>query len=205
MSGFIATRHSTVARTLAALLAFAALGPAVAQESPRTLKWADLVPPAKVGAKAASPKSFLANRPKDASPVPGGIGAVPGTEHNPQIAEGKWLAPGALPQPGAGTPPDVVEALDGQRVTIGGYVVPLDFDATKVKEFLLVPFVGACIHVPPPPSNQLVYVKHEPGFEVKASFDPVWVTGKMQAKIAFTGLAEAGYSIQAEKVESRKE
>lgn len=163
-------------------------------DAPRALKWADLVPPP-AGPKPGGLKSFLANRPKD--------GGNP--NHDPQISEGRWLSPGALPQPGAGEPPAVVEALDGQRVRIGGYVVPLDFDATKVREFLLVPFVGACIHVPPPPPNQLVYVKSETGFEVKGSFDPVWVTGRMQTKIAFTGLAEAGYSLDADLIETRAE
>jgi hypothetical protein len=100
-------------------------------------------------------------------------------------------------------PAPVVAALDGKRVRIGGYVVSLDFDATKVKEFLLVPFVGACIHVPPPPANQIVYVKSEPGFEVTGMFDPVWVTGVLKATTAHTGLAEAGYSLVADKVEHR--
>lgn len=179
--------------TLAAfVLAFHLASPVAAQDAPQPLKWADLVPPVTT---PVAPRSFLANRPKD--------GGNP--NHDPQVAEGRWLSPGALPQPGAGQPPAIVEALDGKRVKIGGYVVPLDFDATKVKEFLLVPFVGACIHVPPPPANQLVYVKSDAGFEVKGSFDPVWVTGKMQTKIAFTGLAEAGYSLEAEKVEMRSE
>ena len=173
---------------LAALLSSAA---AVAQDTPQSLKWADLVPQA---AAPATPRSFLANRPKGSA----------GQSHDPQVTEGRWLSAGAQPQASAG-PPAVVEALDGKRVRLGGYVVPLDFDATKVKEFLLVPFVGACIHVPPPPANQLVYVKSEQGFDVKGSFDPVWVTGRMQTKVAFTGLAEAGYSLDAEKVEARAE
>ena len=80
----------------------------------------------------------------------------------------------------APTPPPVVAELDGKRVHIGGYVVPLDFDATTVKEFLLVPFVGACIHVPPPPANQIIYVKTEKGFEVAGQFDPVTVTGTIK-------------------------
>ena len=162
---------------------------AVAQDVPQSLKWADLLPAATA---PAAPKSFLANRPKTGAP-----------DHT-VIPEGRWLSPGAGPQASAG-PPAVVETLDGKRVKLGGYVVPLDFDATKVKEFLLVPFVGACIHVPPPPANQLVYVRSEQGFDVKGSFDPVWVTGKMQTKVAFTGLAEAGYSLEAEKVEARAE
>jgi uncharacterized protein len=167
--------------------------PVAAQQAPQSLKWADLVPPAAVSApQPGGLKSFLASRPKSSSP-----------DHT-AVPEGRWLSPGTQPQASAG-PPAVVDARDGRRVKIGGYVVPLDFDATKVKEFLLVPFVGACIHVPPPPPNQLVYVKSETGFDVKGTFDPVWVTGKMQTKVAFTGLAEAGYSLEAEKVEARSE
>ena len=61
-----------------------------------------------------------------------------------------------------------------------------------------MPFVGACIHVPPPPANQIVYVKSEKGFEVAGQFDPVWVTGTLKTETAFTGLADAGYTIDAE-------
>ena len=100
-------------------------------------------------------------------------------------------------------PAPLVQGLDGKRVHIGGYVVPLDFEATRIKEFLLVPFVGACIHVPPPPANQIIYVKSEQGFDVQVVFDPVWVTGSLKVTPAFTGLAEAGYSLNAEKVEAR--
>lgn len=108
-------------------------------------------------------------------------------------------------QPGNDQPPRVVTALNGTRVKIGGYVVPLDFESTTVKEFLLVPFVGACIHVPPPPANQIVYVKTDKGFEVQGTFDPVTVTGTIKTETAFTGIADAGYSINAETVEPRKE
>ena len=165
--------------------------PVQAEDAPRSLKWADLIP-ASAAPAAGGLKSFLANRPKSSSP-----------DHT-AIPEGRWLSPGAQPQSGT-APAPVVEALDGQRVRIGGYVVPLDFDATKVKEFLLVPFVGACIHVPPPPANQIVYVRSEAGFDVKGSFDPVWVTGRLNATQTFTGLAETGYSLEAETVEARAE
>lgn len=55
--------------------------------------------------------------------------------------------------------PVIDQALNGKRVEIDGYVVPLEFEATRVKEFLLVPYVGACIHVQSPPTNQIIYVK----------------------------------------------
>ena len=109
----------------------------------------------------------------------------------------------SVPQKTSDIPPALVADLDGARVHIGGYIVPLDFDATRVKEFLLVPFVGACIHVPPPPANQIVYVKIEKGFDVQGTFDPVWVTGTLKVVSAVTGLAEAGYTLEAEKVEAR--
>ena len=104
-----------------------------------------------------------------------------------------------------GDAPAVVTELDGKHVRIGGYVVPLDFEATSIKEFLLVPFVGACIHVPPPPPNQIIYVKTAKGFDVAGSFDPVYVTGTLKVASQYTGLAETGYTIDAEKVEMRKE
>ena len=80
----------------------------------------------------------------------------------------------------------------------------MDFEATKVKEFLLVPFVGACIHVPPPPANQIVYVKVESGFDVGGTFDPITVTGTLKTTTAFTGLADAGYTLDAETVTAIK-
>lgn len=176
---------------LGAAVLVAASG-AKAEDAAKALKWADLIPVSAAPKKAAGLKSFLANRPKSSSP-----------DHT-AIPEGRWMAPGARDTATA-APAPVVEALNGERVKIGGYVVPLDFDATKVKEFLLVPFVGACIHVPPPPANQIVYVKSEAGFDVKGSFDPVWVTGKLKTTHSVTGLAETGYSLDAEKVEVRPE
>jgi hypothetical protein len=53
----------------------------------------------------------------------------------------------------------IVEDLNGRIVRMPGYLLPLDVIGAKVTEFLLVPYIGACIHVPPPPPNQIVYVK----------------------------------------------
>jgi hypothetical protein len=167
--------------------------PAIASAAaPRILKWRELVPPA-VADAPPKPKPFFAGAaPKD------------DTAHPQALAEGKFMSMKRR-QPGNDRPPALVKELDGQRVSIGGYVVPLDFDSTTVKEFLLVPFVGACIHVPPPPANQIVYVKAEKGFELAETFDPVTVVGTMKTTVAFTGLADAGYTLEAETVERRKE
>jgi uncharacterized protein len=96
-------------------------------------------------------------------------------------------------------------AINGHAIRIAGFMVPLEWGKHEVKEFLLVPYFGACIHVPPPPANQIIYVKVEKGFDVQGSFDPVTVTGTIKADTAFTGLADAGYSMNADSVEIRKE
>jgi hypothetical protein len=164
-----------------------------AVETPIELKWAQLIPTV----PDARPKSFLSGRPSTLIDPANPQGGVPLAPVQP---EGRWMSGPA--QRGESRAP-VVTDFDGKRVRIGGYVVSLDFDATKVKEFLLVPFVGACIHVPPPPANQIVYVKSDQGFDVSGMFEPVWVTGTLRVSTAFTGLAEAGYTLEAEKVEHR--
>jgi hypothetical protein len=49
--------------------------------------------------------------------------------------------------------------LDGVAIRLPGYLVPLDESGNGIKEFLLVPYFGACIHTPPPPANQIVLVQ----------------------------------------------
>ena len=95
----------------------------------------------------------------------------------------------------------VVKELDGLMVKLPGFVVPLQHDGDKVSEFLLVPYFGACIHVPPPPSNQTVYVTTEEGQATKqALFDTVWVTGKISAEWTGSEMGDAGYTLQASEV-----
>ncbi len=74
------------------------------------------------------------------------------------------------------------EALVGETVRIPGYVLPLEFADRKAVEFLLVPSVGACIHTPPPPANQLVHVRYPQGVKVNGLYDPVWVSGQIAAQ-----------------------
>jgi hypothetical protein len=181
-----------------ALIVLSAPSLATQSEAPLELSWAKLMPPV-IPSEIMKSKSFLAG----ATPFVSN-GSEPPPAPPPTADDQPWLSSRRL-QPGAGGHVGVVTALNGKRVHIGGYVVPLDFDATTVKEFLLVPYVGACIHVPPPPPNQIIYVKTDKGFEVGGSFDPVYVTGTIKTESQYTGLAETGYSIEAEKVETRSE
>ena len=99
---------------------------------------------------------------------------------------------------------DVIEELDGEKISIRGYLVPLDFEATDAKAFVLVPFIGACVHVPPPPPNQVIFIEYEKGLAMKALEENMWtpfrVTGIMRAVPAKTELADVGYQMVASSV-----
>lgn len=109
----------------------------------------------------------------------------------------------------------IVEELNGQRVRIPGYLLPLEMSDTKVKEFLLVPYMGACIHVPPPPPNQIVHVKivQKEGYRVKTMYEPVWVSGEISVKSMVKDLylvdgstgVNIGYTMQANRIEPYKQ
>jgi hypothetical protein len=73
-----------------------------------------------------------------------------------------------------------VPELAGQFLALPGFVLPLEYDGKKVTEFLLVPWVGACIHTPPPPPNQMVHVIAKTPFETKGMFEAVTITGVMK-------------------------
>ncbi|MBQ0783184.1 MAG: DUF3299 domain-containing protein, partial [Amphritea sp.] len=95
----------------------------------------------------------------------------------------------------------VVQEMDGKMIRIPGFVVPLVEEGLKVTEFFLVPYFGACIHVPPPPSNQMLYVTFEPGTNVENLYDAIWITGKLSVDRVSNDLGAAGYKVEAFKIE----
>lgn len=99
----------------------------------------------------------------------------------------------------------VVDGLDGKRIRIPGFVVPLESDGEAIHEFLLVPYFGACIHVPPPPANQLIHVM--PDQEIPAAWNmvPVWVSGILTVARFNSELGSAGYQMRGIRVEEYKE
>lgn len=103
------------------------------------------------------------------------------------------------PQQSANAP--VVQALDNQQVKLPGYIVPLEVsEEGRTTEFLLVPYYGACIHVPPPPSNQIVHIFSEMGVRVEDLYQPYWIEGRIQVKASSSELADTGYQMEAEKI-----
>lgn len=108
---------------------------------------------------------------------------------SPVFHEGQSLAQAEPDAP-------VVESFNGQEVKIPGFVVPLEGDDETLTEFLLVPYFGACIHVPPPPSNQIVYVKFEDGVPVDSLYDAVWIHGVLSTEGWSGDVASVGYSMK---------
>jgi uncharacterized protein len=97
--------------------------------------------------------------------------------------------------------PSPALALQGKQVSIPGFMVPLEDDDNEVTEFLLVPYAGACIHTPPPPPNQMVYVKMDHNSKVKMSFvDPIIVTGELKISTIISPYGDVSYTLTGENV-----
>lgn len=159
---------------LAVLLALAA---PFAAADVRELQWSELIP-------------------ADAPPPP-----PPVAMHNlSQLADA--LAAEAGPAAAQQSPAEpVVKELDGVQVKLPGYIVPLEVgEDGRVTEFLLVPYFGACIHVPPPPSNQIVHATSELGVKVDELYQPFWIEGPLKVEHASSELADAGYRMEAQKI-----
>ena len=97
----------------------------------------------------------------------------------------------------------VTAALDGQVIKMPGYALPLESTNKAVSKFLLVPYVGACIHTPAPPPNQLVVVDLKTPYKVENLYDPIWITGRLSVKSGKEALnfidgatdVESGYAL----------
>lgn len=92
------------------------------------------------------------------------------------------------------------EGLVGQKVRLPGFVVPLEDSAEGMKEFLLVPYFGACIHSPPPPANQIVHIVPKTPAKGLRSMDAVWIHGVMSVERTDSYMGMAGYRIEAQEV-----
>jgi hypothetical protein len=98
----------------------------------------------------------------------------------------------------------VNDALDGVYIRMPGFVVPFDLSAAGVTEFMLVPYVGACLHTPPPPANQLVHVRTTDPWPCDEQWDPVWVTGTLRTQMQSTNRGETMYALTADHIEYYK-
>ncbi|NUU00950.1 DUF3299 domain-containing protein [Herbaspirillum robiniae] len=92
-------------------------------------------------------------------------------------------------------------AMEGRAVRLPGFVVSLDREGEALKEFLLVPYFGACIHVPPPPANQIIHVKSAKAVKDVRTMDAVWISGVIKVERSDSSMGASGYSMTAVKVE----
>ena len=145
---------------------------------PRELTWSEMVP-------------------KDAPPQP----AQQAPMHDlSQLADALAAESGPAAQQQSPDAP-VVQTLDGERIKLPGYIVPLDVtEEGRVTEFLFVPYFGACIHVPPPPSNQIVHVTAEMGVLMDALYQPFWIEGPLKVGAHSSEMGTAGYQMAADKI-----
>jgi hypothetical protein len=151
--------------------------------APRVIRWPELVPP------GWDPMVVLREKNKDR-------GATPLTDFGPgalqMMREMREIWDNA---------PLNVE-MDGALVKLPGYVVPLEEVQGALKEFLLVPYFGACIHSPPPPANQIVHVVADRPARGVRSMDVVWVSGRLHARRQDSYMGKSGYHLQASKIEA---
>ncbi|MGC4028476.1 MAG: DUF3299 domain-containing protein [Steroidobacteraceae bacterium] len=96
----------------------------------------------------------------------------------------------------------VNESLDGQTVRLEGYIVPLELGPNgKITEFFLASYVGACIHVPPPPPNQMVYARVPAGQQLGSIYDAYAVTGVLHTHVKVVKLAGSAYTFDVLRIE----
>ncbi len=93
------------------------------------------------------------------------------------------------------------DSLNGAYIKMPGFIIPMELSSAGVTEFLLVPYVGACIHTPPPPANQLVMVTTENPWPSEDLWEAVWVTGRMNTQLQSTVYGQTGYAITADEME----
>lgn len=97
---------------------------------------------------------------------------------------------------------DVNPELLGKRILLPGFVVPTAYNEDRlVTEFFLVPFFGACIHVPPPPPNQIIYITYEAGLRLDNMSEAYYVVGELNGQVVRHDLADSAYRMEAEQIE----
>ena len=133
---------------------------------------------------------------------------MPDISHDTPEAESGFYVPGGLRSTDKNLPAvmysaQTVTALDGTKILLGGYPVPLETNEQgRFVEFFLVPYPGACIHVPPPPPNQIVLIRYAKGIDLADIYQPLWVEGTLRIEVSSNQLADSAYTITAQRVEA---
>ncbi len=156
----------------------------------RDVEWTDLMPEDDLQA--------LLNPPQDIMDIPDGseMDQISGQISNAiaQASDSRYQQ--------ALTSTRVVEAMNDQLIRIPGFIVPIDFDDKQMTtRFFLVPYFGACIHVPPPPPNQILLVDYPKGIKVDELYDPFHISGRLKTSMFQHEMATSAYLLEAADVQ----
>ena len=160
----------------------------------RTVEWVDLMPKEDLDALLAPP-SYVTDvedgsfEDEISNQIQNAIGAAGDDRYQQALASTR-----------------IIPEMEGQAIRIPGFIVPLEFsDEQTITQFFLVPFFGACIHVPPPPPNQIIFVNYPKGLKLDALYDPFWISGVLRTTLVENEMATAAYSMQMQSFEAYTE
>ncbi len=155
----------------------------------KTLDWTDLMP--------SDDLEALLNPPEYVSEVAEGtVGDQPAGMLKSGITEPKDRYQQAL------ISSSVRPELDGTDIRIAGYLVPVDYnDDQQATAFFAVPFFGACLHLPPPPPNQIILVHSEQGVDIDDIYTPYWLSGELNTGLLENDIAESAYTMTLQQYE----
>lgn len=95
----------------------------------------------------------------------------------------------------------IVDKFDGKSIRMPGFIVPIEIDDNqKVTQFFIVPYFGACLHMPPPPPNQMIFVHFSTGIELSSLYDAFWFEGVLTIDTTDSELGKSAYSMLLNKV-----
>ena len=171
-----------------------AVFPSASAESYKTIDWTELLPDSDLDALTQGPE-IMHNTPE--VPV-----------ESPIANQARQAANNDFEKALVST--RVRPEFDKQSIRIPGFIVPLEFDeAQQVTEFFLVPYYGACIHVPPPPPNQLIHVVYPKGFKLDDLYLPFWIEGALHTRLikktVSGGDAVSAYAMTVDSIEMYQE
>lgn len=156
-----------------------------------TLQWTDLMP--------EDDLEVLLNPPESIYDIPEGseYDVIP----EPMALDQSALTPEEQRYYEALSSTRIKEEFHQQRVRIPGFIVPLEYDIHQtITSFFLVPFFGACIHVPPPPPNQIIYASYERGIQLDVLYDAFYITGTLHTELITNDLATAAYTMVVDEI-----
>lgn len=160
----------------------------------KTIEWTDLMPKEDLDA-LMNPPSYIAEivdgSPEDqmSNQMANAIGAATDDKYQQALVSTK-----------------VITKMDGKAIRLPGFIVPLEFDDNQViTQFFLVPFFGACIHLPPPPPNQTIFVNYPKGMKLETLVDPLWISGVLTISMIKNDMATAAYILEMDAFEEYTE